>query len=218
LLWPTSIAERRETSLLELRLLVTGGFRLLVVSFILFTTLLLLIMKFILQPYFIISLYGDATFVLTAYIYYILGCFLYLLFHLLLNLTNSGFILYYTYRLNLAFSLLSFNAYSVVNRLVIDLRGFFQQTELLLQDGLFIDFLQKQSLELWLRQFILATGCIFSERLVFETLIKFFFTHLLWPIKLRLNFETANTSDLLVTTFYFLLTLFLLLVSIFLFY
>jgi len=99
---------------------------------------------------------------------------------------------------------------------VNSLSRFFSQNELLLQDGFIIDFLQKQTLELWLRQYVLSTGSVFSERLVFETITKFFFKYLLWPTKTRVYFEAVSVSDLLLITFYSLLTVLLLSISLFL--
>jgi len=103
-----------------------------------------------------------------------------------------------------------------LSSLINNLSRFFSQNELLLQDGFIIDFLQKQTLELWLRQYVLSTGSVFSERLVFETITKFFFKYLLWPTKTRVYFEAASVSDLLLITFYSLLTILLLSISLFL--
>ena len=103
--------------------------------------------------------------------------------------------------------LVTFNLNRILSKQSTTFGKFFRQNELLLQDGLFIDFLQKQTLEVWLRQYILTTGCVFSERLLFEALIKFYFSYILWPLKNYLHFETSNVSDMLTTTFYVLCTL-----------
>lgn len=113
--------------------------------------------------------------------------------------------------------LLSLEVRSVIDREFNTVGFFFRQNELLLQDGFFIDFLQKQTLELWLRQYILSTGSIFSERLVFEFVTKFFFKFLLWPIKARLHFETVTVSDLLTTSLYMFLCILFITVNLFLF-
>lgn len=102
-------------------------------------------------------------------------------------------------------SSLNFTAW--VNLQINTLSRFFSQNELVLQDGFLIDFLQKQTLELWLRQYVLSTGSIFSERLVFETITKFFFKYILWPTKTRVYFEAVSVSDLLLITFYTILTI-----------
>lgn len=111
--------------------------------------------------------------------------------------------------------LVFFNLHLALNYKMIGLKLAFHRNELLLQDGFFIDFLQKQTLDLWLRQYVLATGSIFSERIVFEAIVKSCFKYFLWPAKMYIHFESSNISDLVLTTVYLFTVILVALVSLF---
>jgi hypothetical protein len=56
---------------------------------------------------------------------------------------------------------------------------YYHRNELLWQDGFLFDFLQKKSADVWLRKFVINTGYLFSERLVFDQVIRVYLDNLL---------------------------------------
>lgn len=85
-----------------------------------------------------------------------------------------------------------------------------KRNELLWNDGLIIDFLQKKSADLFIRKFVIFTGFIFSERLVFETVVKIYIDNLVWPSHRISIFESGNVSEtlsLVLALLFFLITL-----------
>lgn len=77
------------------------------------------------------------------------------------------------------------------------LTTYYKRNELLWNDGLIIDFLQKKSADLFIRKFVIFTGFIFSERLVFETVVKVYIDNLVWPSHRVSIFESGNVSETL---------------------
>ena len=77
------------------------------------------------------------------------------------------------------------------------LTTYYKRNELLWNDGLIIDFLQKKSADLFIRKFVIFTGFIFSERLVFETVVKIYIDNLVWPSHRISIFESGNVSETL---------------------
>jgi len=60
------------------------------------------------------------------------------------------------------------------------LTTYYKRNELLWNDGLIIDFLQKKSADLFIRKFVIFTGFLFSERFVFEIVVKIYLDNLIW--------------------------------------
>ena len=90
------------------------------------------------------------------------------------------------------------------------LTTYYKRNELLWNDGLIIDFLQKKSADLFIRKFVIFTGFIFSERLVFETVVKIYIDNLVWPSHRISIFESGNVSEtlsLILALLFFLITL-----------
>ena len=56
---------------------------------------------------------------------------------------------------------------------------FYKRNELVWNDGLIIDFLQKKSADLFIRKFVIFTGFLFSERFVFEIVVKLYLDNLI---------------------------------------
>ena len=88
---------------------------------------------------------------------------------------------------------------------------YYLRNELIWGDGFLIDFLQKKSVDIWLRKFIIYTGFIFSERLVFDQVVRFYLENLLWPLHYVGIFETNNIIETLSTivALYFIIFSFL---------
>lgn len=74
---------------------------------------------------------------------------------------------------------------------------FYRRNELVWNDGLIIDFLQKKSADLFIRKFVIFTGFLFSERFVFEIVVKIYLDNLIWPSHRISIFESSNVSEVL---------------------
>ncbi len=54
------------------------------------------------------------------------------------------------------------------------LRSYYILNDIIWQDGFLIDFLQKKIIDKWIRKFVIFSGYLFNERLVFDYVIKFY--------------------------------------------
>ena len=77
------------------------------------------------------------------------------------------------------------------------LNTYYLRNELLWVDGFLFDFLQKKTADLWIRKFVIYTGFLFSERLVFENVVRIYLDNLVWPSNNYSLFEASNVSELL---------------------
>lgn len=93
------------------------------------------------------------------------------------------------------------------------LPNYYFRNENIWLDGFLFDFLQKKSVDSWVRRFVIYTGFLFSERLVFDTVIKLYIDNILFTLSRLSIFEVNNVSELIVTTLFLFLTLFILLTS-----
>jgi len=92
---------------------------------------------------------------------------------------------------------------------------YYIRNEYIWQDGFLFDFLQKKTADLWVRQFVIYTGFIFSERFMFENVVRLYLDYLIWPGHSLSIFETNNVSDMLNVIIYTYISLFLLYISIY---
>lgn len=116
---------------------------------------------------------------------------------LYLNLTN---ILFFSKK-----PLLSF--WEKVNLTFQKLNLYYLRTEHLWLDGFLFDFLQKKTADIWVRKFVIYTGFIFSERLVFDSIVKLYMDYFVWYAHRFSIFEVSNVFEMLTTIVYFLTTL-----------
>lgn len=100
--------------------------------------------------------------------------------------------------------------YSLIKNFLF-LPTYYSRNENLWVDGFLIDFLQKKSVDLWLRKFVIYTGFLFSERLLFDAVIRLYLDVLIWPAHYISIFAAANVTELLNTTLYFYFSIFSLL-------
>lgn len=91
------------------------------------------------------------------------------------------------------------------------LPAYYHRNELIWVDGFLLDFLQKKSVDLWLRKFVIYTGFIFSERLVFEFIVRVYLDFLLWPLHYNSILETSNVTEMLAINIFFYFSIFILL-------
>ena len=89
---------------------------------------------------------------------------------------------------------------------------FYVRNENMWSDGFLFDFLQKKSADAWVRRFVIYTGFLFSERVVFEFIVRIYLDNFIWNLHSKSIFESSNTSEMLTTTIFLILTLFLLVV------
>ena len=84
---------------------------------------------------------------------------------------------------------------------------YYLRTEHLWLDGFLFDFLQKKTADIWVRKFVIYTGFIFSERLVFDSVVKLYMDYFIWYTHKFSIFEVSNVFEMLTTVVYFLTTL-----------
>lgn len=97
------------------------------------------------------------------------------------------------------------------------LTTFYTRSENMWQDGFLFDFLQKKTADAWVRRFVIYTGFLFSERLVFDSVVRVYLDNLIWPGHDKSIFETNNVSEMLTSLIFLLLTLWFLLFTAYLF-
>lgn len=74
---------------------------------------------------------------------------------------------------------------------------FYKLTDLIWQDGLLIDFLQKKVLDKWVRRFLIYSSYLFSERVMFKFVVRFYIDYIVWPVTFSSIFELTNVSWML---------------------
>ena len=94
---------------------------------------------------------------------------------------------------------------------------FYTRNENIWQDGFLLDFLQKKTADAWIRRFVIYTGFLFSERLVFDSVVRIYLDNLIWPGHNKSIFETSNVSEMLTSIIFVLVTLWFALFTLYLF-
>jgi len=110
------------------------------------------------------------------------------------NLKTLKFILI-TFWVKLIFKLKNINVYYLRN-------------ENLWLDGFLFDFLQKKTADIWIRKFVVYTGFMFSERLVFDTIVKLYIDYFVWYSHKFTIFEVNNVFEMLNNLLYLIITIF----------
>lgn len=96
-------------------------------------------------------------------------------------------------------------AFSFLNR-------YYKVNDLLWQEGLLIDFLQKKIINNWLLKFLVNASYLFNERLIFDKIIKFYLDLIIFTAHLYNIFEANNVSNLFLFLFFLFLFLFFILI------
>ena len=99
---------------------------------------------------------------------------------------------------------------TVINKSLF-ITTFYVRSENMWQDGFLFDFLQKKTADAWVRRFVIYTGFLFSERLVFDSVVRVYLDNLIWPGHNKSIFETSNVSEMLTSVIFLLITLWFLL-------
>jgi hypothetical protein len=91
------------------------------------------------------------------------------------------------------------------------LTKYYHRNELIWVDGFLFDFLQKKSVDKWIRKFVIYTGFIFSERLVFEYVVYIYLNNIIWPLHYLSILEPRNVVEMLtiiIWSYFILFTIF----------
>ena len=98
--------------------------------------------------------------------------------------------------------------YSVINGSFF-LKDYYNLNDTLWQDGFLIDFLQKKVVDKWLRGFVIHSGYLFNERWLFDYVVRFYISLIIWP-GYRINiYEFNNVASTLLVTLFLAITLFI---------
>ncbi len=123
--------------------------------------------------------------------------------YLITNLTNTLFIITTKSIQNV---LLSLWLKVIINLKFINI--YYIRNEHLWLDGFLFDFLQKKTADIWVRKFVIYTGFLFSERLVFDSIVKLYIDYFVWYMHKFTIFEVSNVFEMLTIVVYFAITLF----------
>jgi hypothetical protein len=88
------------------------------------------------------------------------------------------------------------------------LKRFYRINDLMWQDGFLFDFLQKKVIDRWVRTFVIYSGYLFSERLWFDYVVRFYIDLIIWPGHSKTIYEFTSISATLVTILSLLLFFF----------
>lgn len=97
------------------------------------------------------------------------------------------------------------------------LKLYYGRNELIWQEGMLLDFLQKKSAERFVRRFLTITSYLVSERLFFEWVVRFYIDLVIWPLHRVAIFEFTNIGAILATLLILLLLTYLFVGSLYLF-
>lgn len=103
--------------------------------------------------------------------------------------------------------------WEVANTKTLFVPKFYVRSEYIWQDGFLFDFLQKKTADAWVRRFVIYTGFIFSERLVFDSVVRLYVDNLIWNLHYFSIFELNNVSEMLISVLYLYVTVFCILLT-----
>lgn len=75
--------------------------------------------------------------------------------------------------------------------------NYYLLNDLIWQEGLLLDFLQKKTVDNWIKKFLIYSANLFNERLVFDRVIRFYLDLLVWPMHKIFIFEFQNVGGIL---------------------
>ena len=74
---------------------------------------------------------------------------------------------------------------------------YYRTNDLMWQDGLLIDFLQKKVADKWIRRFLVVSSYLYSERVVFQFVVRFYIDFIIWPTTFGSVFEFRSLGSTL---------------------
>ena len=132
----------------------------------------------------------------------------------LTNVINNANQKFYNLSFNLSKNVV---LYSVWDKFISEstfITTYYTRNENIWGDGFLFDFLQKKTADAWVRRFVIYTGFLFSERLVFDSVVRIYLDNLIWPGHRYSTFESNNVSEMLSIVIFLILTCFFALVTI----
>ena len=90
------------------------------------------------------------------------------------------------------------------------LSSYYRLNNLMWQDGLLVDFLQKKVVDKWIRRFLVCSSYLFSERVLFAFVVRFYIDFVVWPSTASAPFDFSSVSALLTATLAALIAIILL--------
>jgi hypothetical protein len=97
------------------------------------------------------------------------------------------------------------------------LTNYYILNELIWQEGLLTDFLQKKITDNWIKKFLINSAYLFNERLIYDRIIRFYLNLIIWPAHKLFIFEFNNVANTLFIIIFFFLSIFCLMFLIFFF-
>lgn len=102
------------------------------------------------------------------------------------------------------FLIVDFIFFFIIKRTVF-LKKYYNRNNNIWNDGFLFDFLQKKTIDSWIRNYVILTGFLFSERLVFDSIIRLY-TDLVFNKLHNISFyEPSNASSMIAYITYFYL-------------
>jgi hypothetical protein len=132
----------------------------------------------------------------------------------LLNLFNASTYNFYKLVANLSKNTVLYTIWDKCISQSTFVTTYYTRNENMWGDGFLFDFLQKKTADAWVRRFVIYTGFLFSERLVFDSVVRIYLDNLIWPGHSYSTFEANNVSEMLSIVIFLILTCFFLLVTI----
>ena len=86
--------------------------------------------------------------------------------------------------------------------------NYYLLNELIWQEGLIIDFLQKKVIDNWIKKFLIFSSYLFNEKLIFDKVIRFYLDLIIWPAHKFIIFDFNNVSSILFMTIFFFILFF----------
>lgn len=74
-------------------------------------------------------------------------------------------------------------------------RQYYRMNDLLWQEGFFIDFVQKKSMDKFLKKFLIFSAYTFSERYVFDRVVKFYTDLIVWFLNQQSIYGFNNIAN-----------------------
>jgi hypothetical protein len=85
--------------------------------------------------------------------------------------------------------------------------NYYLLNELIWQEGLLIDFLQKKIADNWTKKFLIYSSYLFNEKLLFDKIIRFYLNLIIWPSHQASIFDFNNVSHILFITVFFFISI-----------
>lgn len=87
---------------------------------------------------------------------------------------------------------------------------FWLRSYLIWNDGFLFDFAQKKTADLWVRKFVILTGFLFSDRYLFDSLVRIYNDNFINQLQNFSTVEVENVNSMLGNVLFTLTTMFLL--------